>query len=203
MRDVERLAREIVEREGGFVNDPDDPGGATKYGVTIHTMHRLGIDLDRDGDVDVDDVRALTVDDAVRIFLQHYYRRPGIWRLPEPLQPEAFDFYVNAGANAIRVLQRVLREFGEDVTVDGIIGPQTAAAAKRVYERAGDYLVDAYGIARREWYLALADRRPTLRKFARRRDGGKGGWIKRAEEFIRPRFRLNEDEWRQRVASWG
>ena len=42
MKTVRELAREIVAREGGFVNDPDDPGGATKYGVTIHTMRRLG-----------------------------------------------------------------------------------------------------------------------------------------------------------------
>jgi lysozyme family protein len=36
---------------------PDDPGGATKHGVTIHTMRRLGLDLDGDGDVDTGDVR--------------------------------------------------------------------------------------------------------------------------------------------------
>ncbi|MEN8741142.1 MAG: glycosyl hydrolase 108 family protein, partial [Phaeobacter gallaeciensis] len=48
MQTVEEIAREIVAREGGFVNDPDDPGGATKYGVTIHTMRRLGLDLDHD-----------------------------------------------------------------------------------------------------------------------------------------------------------
>lgn len=40
--DVRRIAEEIVAREGGYVNDPDDPGGATKYGVTLHTMRRLG-----------------------------------------------------------------------------------------------------------------------------------------------------------------
>ncbi len=49
MQTVEQLARAIVAREGGFVNDPDDPGGATNFGVTIHTMRRLGLDLDRDG----------------------------------------------------------------------------------------------------------------------------------------------------------
>ena len=40
MRDVRRIAEEIVAREGGYVNDRDDPGGATKYGVTIGTMRR-------------------------------------------------------------------------------------------------------------------------------------------------------------------
>ena len=42
---VRQIADEIVAREGGYVNDPDDPGGATKHGVTIHTMRRLGLDL--------------------------------------------------------------------------------------------------------------------------------------------------------------
>ena len=45
MKTVRELAEEIVAREGGYVNDPDDPGGATKYGVTIDTMRRLGVDL--------------------------------------------------------------------------------------------------------------------------------------------------------------
>lgn len=60
MRSVEAIADEIIAREGGFVNDPDDPGGATKHGVTIHTLRRLGLDLDRDGRVTVADVRRVT-----------------------------------------------------------------------------------------------------------------------------------------------
>ena len=50
---VRRIAKEIVAREGGYVNDPDDPGGATNFGVTLGTMQRLGLDLDGDGDLDL------------------------------------------------------------------------------------------------------------------------------------------------------
>ena len=72
-----------------------------------------------------------------------------------------------------------------------------------MYKRqAGDYLVDAYGIARRNYYYALADSRPASRKYARRRDGGKGGWIARAEAFVSARFRLTDAQHRARVASW-
>ena len=60
MQTVREIASVIVAREGGFVNDPDDPGGATKFGVTIHTMRRLGLDLTGDGAVDVADVRRLS-----------------------------------------------------------------------------------------------------------------------------------------------
>ena len=41
MKSVSQIAQDIVAREGGFVNDPDDPGGATKYGVTLGTMRTL------------------------------------------------------------------------------------------------------------------------------------------------------------------
>lgn len=202
MQTVERIAQEIVAREGGYVDDPDDPGGATNFGVTIHTMRRLGLDLTRDGVVDSLDVRALTRDQAVTLFIDHYYQRPGIARLPESLQASVFDMYVNAGANAVKILQRLLREMGQGIAVDGLIGPQTVAAAEAATKLAPDHIADAYGIARRNYYLSLADARPASRKFARSRAGGKGGWIKRAEAFISPRFHLSQAQFNARISAW-
>jgi lysozyme family protein len=202
MHDVRRLAEEIVTREGGFVNDPNDPGGATNFGVTIHTMRRLGLDLNGDGVIDETDVRALSRAQAVDIFVNHYYHRPRIDALPPVLQPSVFDMYVNAGANAVRILQRLLVDMGYDIAVDGAIGPQTARAAGAAARAAPEHIADAYGIARRDYYYALGDRRPASRRYARRRDGGKGGWITRAEEFISPRYHLSDAEHRARVASW-
>ena len=202
MPDVRQIALEIVAREGGFVNDPDDPGGATNHGVTIHTLRRLGIDVNRDTRIDVADVRALTRAQAVEIYLEHYFKRPGIAALPEVLQASVFDMYVNAGANAVKILQRLVSQMGFACRDDGVIGPQTIRAVQRAYEAAPAHIADAYGIARRNYYYALGDARPASRKFARRRDGGKGGWITRAEEFISPRYHLSEAEHRARVAAW-
>lgn len=199
---VRAMAEEIVAREGGYVNDPDDPGGATKHGVTIHTLRRLGLDLDGNGRVDHRDVGRVTQAQAIKIFLKHYYHAPRISALPEVLHPSVFDMYVNSGANAVRILQRLLREMGESVAVDGIIGPQTEAASRAAFAKAPDHLADAYGIARRNYYFDLADRRPASRKYARSRNGGKGGWIRRAEEFIAPRYHLSEDAFARRVAAW-
>jgi lysozyme family protein len=203
MRSINDIADEIIAREGGFVDDPDDPGGATKFGVTIHTLRRLGLDLDGDGTVSAADVRRLSRQQARDIFVRHYFEAPRIGLLPEPLQPSVFDMHVNAGAHAVRILQRLLNDMGHDLQVDGAIGPRTAGAAHQAQRLAPGHLVDAYGIARRNYYYALADRRPASRKYARRRDGGKGGWITRAEEFIAPRFHLTEAEHRARVAAWG
>jgi lysozyme family protein len=203
MQNVQDIAKEVVAREGGYVNDPDDPGGATKYGVTLATLQRLGMDVTGDGRVNEADIRRLSRDQAVAIFVEHYHRRPGIAALPESIQPAVFDMYVNSGSNAVKVLQRLLAEMGHDIAADGAIGPQTIAAAAAADAAAPGLLADAYGIARRNYYYALAEARPTSRKYARRRDGGKGGWIIRAEAFISPRFHLTDAEHRKRVAAWG
>lgn len=202
MRSVADIATDIVRREGGFVNDPDDPGGATNFGVTVHTMRRLGLDLDGDGDVDTADVRRLTAPQAQEIFLKHYFHGPQLHRLPQPVQPSVFDMYVNAGAQAVKILQHLLNDMGQGVAVDGQVGPQTVKAARNAMLMAPDHLVDAYGIARRNYYYKLADRRPDSRKYARRRDGGKGGWIRRAEEFISARFHLSDREHSNRIRQW-
>lgn len=202
MRDIRDIAREIVAREGGWSDDPDDPGGATMRGVTLGTLRRLGIDLDGDGDSDRDDLRRITEAQAAEIFLEHYYRRPRIAELPEPVQPSLFDMYVNAGRNAVEILQRLVIDMRIEIEVDGLIGPQTIEAAARAQAAAPAHFADAYGIARRNYYYALADRRPALRKYARRRDGGKGGWIARAETFIAPRFHLTDEQHRERTARW-
>lgn len=202
MQTIHDIADEILTREGGYVNDPDDPGGATNHGVTIHTMRRLGLDLDGDGSVTTADVRALSRAQARDIFIRHYFEAPGIAALPEALHPGVFDMYVNAGANAVRLLQRMLGEMGQGVAVDGLIGPETIAAARAAARAAPGHIADAYGIARRNYYYRLADQRPASRKYARRRDGGKGGWILRAEAMIDPKYHLSEAEHRARVAAW-
>lgn len=202
MKSVEDLARDIIAREGGFSNDPADPGGPTNHGVTLNTLRRLGFDLTGDGHTDLADVKALTPEKAVAIYTEHYFHRPRLSELPEALQPSIFDMYVNAGANAVRLLQRLLIDLGLNLAEDGAVGPATIAAARVAAQPDPVLLADAYGIARRNYYYRLADARPAMRKFARTRDGGKGGWITRAEEFISQRFHLTLAEHRERTARW-
>jgi len=202
MKTVLDIAKEIVAREGGFVDDPDDPGGATNRGVTLGTLQRLGLDLNRDGVVSERDLKALTADQAAEIYVKHYFEAPQIDKLPQAVQASVFDMQVNAGANAIRILQELLNRMGQAVTVDGALGPQTIAAARAAAAPDPRLFADAYGIARRNYYYDLADRRPQSRKYATTRKGTKGGWILRAEEFISPRFHLTEAQHRARVAAW-
>ncbi len=202
MQSVEQIAEGIIRREGGYVNDPDDPGGATNFGVTVHTMRRLGLDLDGDGDVDASDVRMLDKDRAREIFLKNYFYGPKLDRLPKPLQASVFDMNVNAGAQAVKLLQKLCNDMGLTVDVDGKMGPQTIKAVQKAMQMAPEYLVDAYGIERRNYYYRLADRRPASRKYARTTKGGKGGWIRRAEEFISERYHFTEQDHKNRIKAW-
>lgn len=201
--EVRKMAEEIVAREGGYTNDVSDPGGATNYGVTIHTMRRLGLDLDGDGDIDAQDVQKLTMAQAVDIFMKHYFHGPRIAKLPEVLHDTVFDMYVNAGGNAVKILQRTLNMLGYgELATDGAIGPMTIKAAWKAFDEGGDKLRDAYGIERRNYYFRIADRRAASRKYARTRAGGKGGWIKRAEEFISPEFHMTTAQFKHRISKW-
>lgn len=201
---VRKLADEIVAREGGFANDPDDPGGPTKHGVTLATLRGAGLDVNGDGRIDVADVRALNRDQAANLFIERYFLRPHLDLLPVELQPAVFDMQVNAGATAVKILQRLLRAEGADLIDDGVIGPKTLAAVRSAAQRFGAVaLAEAYAIARRDYYYALAEARVSSRKYVRRKDGGKGGWILRAEQFLPQGLWLTDIEHRARCAHWG
>lgn len=200
--DINQTARDIAISEGGYVDDPADPGGATNRGVTLSTLRRLRIDLDGDGQSGLADLRALTLEQAAAIFLRDYFHRPRIDTLPQAVQAPVFDMQVNSGAQAVHILQKLLNRMGFPCAVDGRIGPQTRSAAMAAAQAAPDHLADAYGIARRNYYYALADARPALRRFARSKDGTKGGWITRSESFMTPRYHLTDPKHRERTAKW-
>ena len=86
MISIDEITDEIIRREGGYVNDADDPGGATNFGVTFHTMRRLGLDLNQDGQIDAMDVKAITITQVAEIYNNKYYFEPKIDKLPTVLQ---------------------------------------------------------------------------------------------------------------------
>src|SRR5210317_1055642 len=157
MQAVEKIAQDILVTEGGFSDDPDDPGGVTRFGVTLKTLIALRRDFTADGQIDRRDLIKMTRAQAVQIYTDEYFYRPKINSLPAVLHPVVFDMSMNAGQWAIRLLQGVLRDFGAQIAVDGIIGPQASQAAHDIAACTPNHIVDAYAIARRNYYLRLAD----------------------------------------------
>jgi lysozyme family protein len=182
---VAAMARDIVRREGGFVDDPADLGGATQHGVSLRYARRLGLDLDHDGDTDKDDIRLVTPDQAAELYVRDFFEEPGLDQLPEPLQACLFDFAVNAGpARAIMCLQDVLSEVAYaapdlgliPLAADGRIGPKTRESCRRAHGAMGPWLVNAIVEARIAYYRQLAKADPARKKFL-------AGWVNRANEF--------------------
>lgn len=109
-----------TNNEGGFVNHPKDPGGATNHGITIATLQAY-----RKRPTSVADVRALTLAEANAIYEANYWKP--IWgdQLPAGLDYAMFDFGINSGVSrAVKTLQALL----PGIAVDGVMGPKTIAA---------------------------------------------------------------------------
>ena len=200
MQNIKNMAKAIVHREGGYVFHPNDPGGATKYGVTLATLRQLGLDINDDQIIDEQDVKDLSSEKAIDIYVEHYFNKPNISLLPDIVHENVFDMYVNSGRRAVRLFQQLLCDMGSLISVEGEIGPQTQKAGKRLAQAAPDHLNDAYAIVRRNYYLSLGDERPRLRKFARTNRGEKGGWVIRAERFMSPKYHLSSLEFQMRVS---
>lgn len=126
----------VIAHEGGYVNDPADPGGETKYGISKRAYPQL-------------DIKNLTRDAAAAIYERDYFTSAKLYMLPDPLAYCVLDFGVNVGTSrAVKALQRVL-----GVSVDGVVGKGTAAAVEAV--RDPYTLVAAYQRARTEYYVSL------------------------------------------------
>lgn len=105
----------LLKHEGGFVDHPDDPGGATRFGVTEAVAREVGYR---------GDMRDLPLDLAKRIYRERYWDAVKADQLPAQVRYVVFDAAVNSGVGqAARWLQRAV-----GVRDDGVIGPQTLAA---------------------------------------------------------------------------
>ena len=152
-----------LQWEGGYVNDPRDPGGATNKGVTQATYDSYR----RKKGQPTAPVKGISDAEVQAIYETLYWAAAQCDKLPWPLSAAHFDSAVNAGPKqAAKLLQRALH-----VADDGIIGPGTLAAAQ-----AADPVAAADGDcdARLAFYQALVKSKPTLGAFLK-------GWTRRVE----------------------
>jgi len=123
-RNFERALSLVLKHEGGYVDHPRDPGGATNLGITIGTAKANRMDLDRDGDVDKADVRLIKPANAAPVYKAQYWDRVSGDDLPSGLDYAVFDFAVNSGVSRAAIfLQEIV-----GVAPDGKIGPLTLKA---------------------------------------------------------------------------
>ena len=146
----------VLEHEGGYVNDPDDPGGETNFGIAKRSHPDV-------------DIANLTKEGAKEIYYQSYWIKNRVPQMPEDLKHIYFDMCVNQGrGRAIKILQRAANAKGAMLEVDGGLGPKTIGAMKNVE-------LDRVRAYRIKYYADLVTRRPDLEKFY-------FGWFRRGLE---------------------
>lgn len=171
MANIDSMLDDILTREGGFVNNPADRGGATNYGITQAT---LGDWLGRPASVA--DVQALTPNEAKQIYAKNYFTGPKLDQLPDLIQPVMLDAAVNSGpGKSVKWLQTVLNNNGYGpLTVDGGIGPKSIAAANAAAAAMGTDLNKALIEIRRTFLQSLAQNNPSQQQFEK-------GWMNRCD----------------------
>ena len=156
MKTFDEIIEKVLEHEGGYVNDPKDLGGETKYGITKRFYPELNI-------------KELTIEKAKQIYKDDYWDKNRVESLPQELWHIFFDMCVNMGRRtAVKVLQRAAVNRGRDIEVDGGLGPMTIKALKGVE-------VDRVRAYRVKFYVDLITAKPEQEKFFL-------GWFRRATE---------------------
>jgi lysozyme family protein len=167
--------KETVDIEGGYSNDPDDPGNwtggkvgsgelkGTKYGISAAQYPVL-------------DIKNLTIEQAKEIYLRDYWLPPKLSAVVDTrIACEIFDTAVNMGPGAATfIAQEALNFLGEQVAQDGIMGGQTLAAINKWCEKDGEAFFKVLNGFQFMYYHQIITRNPDRRKSAR-------GWMRRIQ----------------------
>jgi lysozyme family protein len=158
MSTFEAAVEVLFKHEGGYSDDAQDAGGATKYGISAKSFPTL-------------DIPNLTKDQALDIYRTLYWSPKYAEIHDQRLATELFEACVNMGATqAITLLQRAIQRAGGRCTVDGIFASKTLSA---IYAVDAQELLDEYKTEEIIYYVKLAEAKPENKKFIR-------GWVKRA-----------------------
>jgi type VI secretion system secreted protein VgrG len=152
----EKIVKNIIKREGGIVDHPDDPGSLTNMGISLRSHPD-------------EDIKNLTQERVEEIYYNDYWLPSKADQLPAQIQETFFDMVVNMGQRrAVKILQKTCNSKRGKLVVDGLIGRKTIAASKRID-------ASRLRVYRILYYTDLIKRKPVLKTFI-------VGWLRRAME---------------------
>lgn len=181
----------VLHHEGGFVDDDADPGGATDYGISLRFLQSVledkdndGFadgDFDRDGDIDIDDIRCMDLRDVEHLYLTKFWKPSKADKIKSCLvSVKVFDMSVNMGVRqAWKLVQRAVNVTNKTTGTnaiplldDGKAGAKTLAAVDLLTNRDFMVLVNMRH-EQDKFYERLIAKKPSLAKF-------RLGWRRRA-----------------------
>lgn len=169
MANIKLLVPKILKWEGGYVNDPKDPGGATNMGVTIGTWKTVGYDKNHDGKIDETDIKLLTPDDATMVLKKFYWDKiHGDDITSQSIAEIWTDWVWASGSTAIKRVQKIL-----GISPDGNVGQQTLSL---VNTKTPKELFESIKQDRLSFIDQIIKVNPNLEKFRK-------GWINRINSY--------------------
>ncbi len=158
----------VLGKEGGYVNDPTDKGGETKYGISDKRDGIADGMTDVDGDNKPDTrIKDLTLEQASQIYFRDYWYPSYCTNWPDGISLLVFDSAVQHGTKkAISLLQDAV-----GVTADGIVGPKTTVA---VISADPEWLLTRYLLRRARYYAEIIKGNPSQAKYL-------NGWFNRLD----------------------
>lgn len=185
----------LCQHEGGYVNNPNDPGGPTKYGISLRFLkkegHLIDGDIDNDGDIDMYDIKNMTKEEAYKIYDSCFWSKNNIDQIDsQELSDMIFGLCVNMGSNkAIKLLQEVTNKLISNdyrdadpgrltlkyrpITVDGSMGEKTI---RKINSFQPERILCLYKQEAKNFYVYLTQKNKKLLEFL-------DGWIRRVNSY--------------------
>ena len=157
LKTFDEIIEQVLEHEGGYVDDPTDSGGETKYGISKKAYPN-------------EDIKGLTVERAKELYKRDYWDRFKVDNLPDRIRHIYFDMCVNmGGGRATKILQEACNSKNSNkIDVDGGIGKDTIKASANLE----DFRLRAYRVM---FYAELVMKKPEQERFW-------VGWFRRSCE---------------------
>lgn len=174
-----KISKIILQHEGGYVNDPNDAGGATNKGISWNTWNKFA-QLDLGLTPTLENLKALSDAQAEIIYRRRYWEPQGFCQIRDDrVGLMLYDWSITSGGAAKQTQQLLVNSYHQALAIDGAIGPQTIQALNAVSDQTA--LLNDITRIRKNYYTALAfnpdGRQSKNYKFLK-------GWLNRVDDCL-------------------
>lgn len=170
----------VLKHEGKMSNNSSDPGGPTHYGISLRFLKASGIDVDADGDIDVQDILAMDKSRAIEIYKKCWWIKYDYDQIKSlPISTKLLDLSINMGPfECHKIFQKAARNFGYIIVVDGFLGMQTIGILNNIYDESqDDNYIKLVNKEAEYYYRLIVKKNPILSLFLK-------GWLNRVYDKI-------------------